>query len=388
MGQEITIPGTVYLYTFPDWSDLRVAFSAWRVLEAPSTEQILKPSLSKPSTLGTEYRTGLAPTSIPGPYSASNPGLGIGHVDDPPAADATHLLLSPLKSPPAANHSDEHCCPFTGDAHGTLPLTVQGLRPRGVHLLGHFLADLSIGVSTADATSVSPSFRGAPILQKEGSNLRLSSNRYLHPRSLDTLWTNTPTKTSRSTITLLQQVHRAPNHHGRQRGAQAQRRPTQTRILAGNVQELTQTVQVLMEAFRDAHNVQLPQRQPEAAESTPNRLPRSASRRRDPSPTAIRSGRSHQENAGRQQHEEGEPSRMRSRSRRSKVNLSEAPEHPDPTGNNPDDDRREVINVTRNTPLVFDRLGRPDIYRRLGRKASVDKPAERESRDQSRLDYL
>ncbi|GMN74555.1 hypothetical protein TIFTF001_053881 [Ficus carica] len=130
------IPGTVHLYTFPDWSDLRVAFSAWRVLGAPSAEQILKPSLSKPSTLGTEYRTGLAPTSIPGPYSASNPGLGIGHIDDPPAADATHLLLSPVKSPPAANHSDGHCCPFTGDAHGTLPLTVQGLGPRGVHLLG------------------------------------------------------------------------------------------------------------------------------------------------------------------------------------------------------------------------------------------------------------
>ncbi|GMN24546.1 hypothetical protein TIFTF001_050330, partial [Ficus carica] len=102
----------------------------------PSAEQILKPSLSKPSTLGTEYRTSLAPTSIPGPYSACNPGLGIGHVDDPPAADATHLLLSLVKSPPAANHSDGHCCPFTGDAHGALPLTVQGLGPRCVHLLG------------------------------------------------------------------------------------------------------------------------------------------------------------------------------------------------------------------------------------------------------------
>ncbi|GMN55707.1 hypothetical protein TIFTF001_024822 [Ficus carica] len=130
------IPETVHLYTFPNWSDLRVAFSAWRVLGAPSVKQILKPSLSKPSTLGTEYRTGLAPTFIPGPYSANNPGLGIGHVDDPPAADATHLLLSPVKSPPAANYSDGHCCPFTGDAHGTLPLTVQGLGPRGIHLLG------------------------------------------------------------------------------------------------------------------------------------------------------------------------------------------------------------------------------------------------------------
>ncbi|GMN49654.1 hypothetical protein TIFTF001_018821 [Ficus carica] len=82
--------------------DLRVAFSAWCVLGAHSAEQILNPSLLKPSTLGTEYWTGLALTSIPGPYSSSNPGLGIGHVDDPPAADATHLLLSPVKSPPAS----------------------------------------------------------------------------------------------------------------------------------------------------------------------------------------------------------------------------------------------------------------------------------------------
>ncbi|GMN49779.1 hypothetical protein TIFTF001_018933 [Ficus carica] len=174
----------------------------------------------------------------------------------------------------------------------------------------------------------------------------------------------------------------------RQRGARAQRRPTQTEILAGNVQALTQTVQVLMEAFRVTHNVQLPQRQPEATESTPSRPPRSASRRRDPSPTAARSGRSHWESAGKQQHEEGEPSRMRLRSRRSRINLSEAPEHPDPTGDNLDDDRREVINVRRNTPSVFDRLGRPEIYCHLGREALVDKPAERESRDQIRLDYL
>ncbi|GMN58479.1 hypothetical protein TIFTF001_027582 [Ficus carica] len=164
-GCHVSIPGTVHLYTIPDWSDLHVDFSAWRVLGAPSAEQILKPSLSKPNTLGTEYQTGLAPTSIPGPYSASNPGLGIGHVDDPPTADATHLLLSPVKSPPAANHSDGHCCPFTADAHGTLPLTAQDLGPCGIHLLGHFLADLSIKVSMADTTPVSPSFRDAPILQ-------------------------------------------------------------------------------------------------------------------------------------------------------------------------------------------------------------------------------
>ncbi|GMN51912.1 hypothetical protein TIFTF001_021060 [Ficus carica] len=109
---------------------------SWRVLGAPSAEQILKPSLSKPSTLGTEDRIGLAPTFIPGPYSASNPGLDIGHVDDPPAADAAHQLPSHVKSPPAANHSDKQCYPLVGDAHGVLLLTDQGLGPRGAHLLG------------------------------------------------------------------------------------------------------------------------------------------------------------------------------------------------------------------------------------------------------------
>ncbi|GMN22636.1 hypothetical protein TIFTF001_045684 [Ficus carica] len=108
----------------------------------------------------------------------------------------------------------------------------------------------------------------------------------------------------------------------RQRGARAQRRPTQTEILAGNVQALTQTV-------------------------CPERSVTSAS----------------------------------SRSRRSRINLSEAPEHPDPTGDNPDNDYREVVNVRRNTPSVFDNLGRPEIYRRLGREATVDKPVERESRN-------
>ncbi|GMN29028.1 hypothetical protein TIFTF001_044306 [Ficus carica] len=166
------------------------------------------------------------------------------------------------------------------------------------------------------------------------------------------------------------------------------RRPTQTEILTGNVQALTQTVQVLVDAFRDTRNVQLPQQPPEAAESTPSRPPRSASRRRDPSPVAARSGRSQRESAGRQPRNEGEPSRLRSRSRHTRVDLSDAPNQPAPAGDNPQDVREEIANVRRNTPSVFDRLGRPDIYRRLGREVSVDQPAERENRDQSRLDYL
>ncbi|GMN20213.1 hypothetical protein TIFTF001_043030 [Ficus carica] len=79
---------------------------------------------------------------------------------------------------------------------------------------------------------------------------------------------------------------------------------------------------------------------------------------------------------------------MRSRSCRSRINPSEAPEQPAPIGDNPGDDRREVVNIRRNTPSVFDRLGRPEIYRRLGREALVDKPAEWENRNQSWLDHL
>ncbi|GMN66098.1 hypothetical protein TIFTF001_035162 [Ficus carica] len=250
------------MYTFSDRSDLRVAFSAWRVLRALSAEQILKPSLSKPSTLGTEYQTGLAPTSIPGPYSASNPGLGIGHVDDPPAADATHLLLSPVKSPSAAKHSDRHCCPFTGDVHGTLPLTVQGLGPRGVHLLCQHHTSVPIIPRCSHFAEGGP-----PPFQQSIPSPSFTRHTMDEHTNQDIQEYNNPAPTGA-------QSTRPPR---RQRGARAQRRPTQTEILAGNVQALTQTVQVLMEAFRDTHNVQLPQRQPEAVESTPSRPPRSAS---------------------------------------------------------------------------------------------------------------
>ncbi|GMN33649.1 hypothetical protein TIFTF001_041936 [Ficus carica] len=58
------------------------------------------------------------------------------------------------------------------------------------------------------------------------------------------------------------------------------------------------------------------------------------------------------------------------------------------TGGNPDDRRRETVNVKGSTTSVFDRLGRPKVHRRIGRERSVDKPAKDEDYIQNRLDQL
>ncbi|GMN29449.1 hypothetical protein TIFTF001_044354 [Ficus carica] len=73
------------------------------------------------------------------PCSVGSPGSGIGHGNTPPTADAAHLFLSYVKSPPAANNSDMHCCPFAGDVHSTLPPIVLGLGTRGADLLDQWL---------------------------------------------------------------------------------------------------------------------------------------------------------------------------------------------------------------------------------------------------------
>ncbi|GMN46340.1 hypothetical protein TIFTF001_015527 [Ficus carica] len=52
---------------------------------------------------------------------------------------------------------------------------------------------------------------------------------------------------------------------------------------------------------------------------------------------------------------------------------------------NPDRDRGEAEDVRRNATSVFDRLGRPGIYQRIGRERSVDKPTESHDR---RIDHL
>ncbi|GMN66107.1 hypothetical protein TIFTF001_035192 [Ficus carica] len=64
----------------------------------------------------------------------------------------------------------------------------------------------------------------------------------------------------------------------RRRGARAQHKPTQTEILAWNIQSLTNTVRVLVDIFRESQNIQLHQAQEEAAKSTPTRQPMSAGR--------------------------------------------------------------------------------------------------------------
>ena len=59
-------------------------------------------------------------------------GLGDDHVGASPITDDAYLFLSRVKSLPAANYSDRHCCPFTDDACCALPLA-------GVNLLGQYL---------------------------------------------------------------------------------------------------------------------------------------------------------------------------------------------------------------------------------------------------------
>ncbi|GMN63872.1 hypothetical protein TIFTF001_032942 [Ficus carica] len=167
----------------------------------------------------------------------------------------------------------------------------------------------------------------------------------------------------------------------------APRKPTQTEILTENVKNLTEVVRALVD--REAHNVQLPLAQQEAAKSTPSKPPRSASRPRNPSPTGDRSGRSNRESLEWQQRDKNEDlGRVRSRSRHTQATRSGAADPLAATRDHPDNNRGEAENVQRNTTSVFDRLGRPGIYRRLGREHSVDKSAIEENHDRRRLDHL
>ncbi|GMN39656.1 hypothetical protein TIFTF001_008883 [Ficus carica] len=131
------------------------------------------------------------------------------------------------------------------------------------------------------------------------------------------------------------QSTRRPLH---QRSARAQRKPTQTEILTKNVRSLTEVVRALMD--REAHNVQLPPAQ---------------------------SNRSNQEGLGRQQRDGNEdPSRVRSRSRHTQAIRTGAAEPLATARDNPDRDRGEAEDVRRNATSVFDPLGRPGIYQRIG----------------------
>ncbi|GMN47963.1 hypothetical protein TIFTF001_017147 [Ficus carica] len=152
---------------------------------------------------------------------------------------------------------------------------------------------------------------------------------------------------------------RATQRTQRGRGAQARRGPSQTEILAGNVRDLTELA------------------------------PQVSSRQRNPSPMGDRgSDRTQHESPRRQPQEWAEPSRVWSRSRHSQATRSEAAEPPAMTGGNPDNRRRETVNVRGSTTSVFDRLGRPGVHRRIGRERSVERPAKEEGYNQNRLDQL
>ncbi|GMN67604.1 hypothetical protein TIFTF001_036673 [Ficus carica] len=160
---------------------------------------------------------------------------------------------------------------------------------------------------------------------------------------------------------------RGPQRTQRGRGARARRRPSQTEILAGNVRDLTELVRTLVDSRRDANVVQFPEEPPEVAESMPSRPPRSDSLQRNPRQRATGGAI-------------GRATRARGGSRRT------AAEPPAMTGGNPDNRRRETVNVKGNTTSVFDRLGRSGVHRRIGRERSVDKPAKKEGYNQNILD--
>ncbi|GMN38363.1 hypothetical protein TIFTF001_007585 [Ficus carica] len=144
-----------------------------------------------------------------------------------------------------------------------------------------------------------------------------------------------------------------------------------------------------MEALRGAQDAQ-PRQQQEAAESTP----RSAGKRLDLPPTRDRSHRSQHDDQEREQRGD-ELGRERSRSRRTGMARSDAvdPREINQAGARPDDQDNQADqpeenpNVRAGAASVFDRLGRPAIYRCLGRERSVDKP-EQGSHSRSRLDHL
>ena len=143
-----------------------------------------------------------------------------------------------------------------------------------------------------------------------------------------------------------------------------------------------------MEAFQESQNIQLPQQQLEAAESTPTRPRKSAERPREPSPAGDRrSDRSHRESLGRQQRDREEQGRVRSRSRHTRATRSGVVELLVTARDNSDNHPRETIHVRGNTVSVFDHLGRPGIHRHLGRKRFVDKPTKVDH-DQNKLDHL
>ncbi|GMN61765.1 hypothetical protein TIFTF001_030860 [Ficus carica] len=127
----------------------------------------------------------------------------------------------------------------------------------------------------------------------------------------------------------------------RGRRARAQRKPTQTKILAENVRSLTEMVGALVDT------------QPRAAAAGESITEQGAIK--EPSLPGYRSG---------------------------------AAKPPVMTGGYPDNRRRDTVNIRGSTTSVFDHLGRPGVHRRIVRERSIDKPAKEEDNNQNRLDQL
>ncbi|GMN19239.1 hypothetical protein TIFTF001_039757 [Ficus carica] len=127
---------------------------------------------------------------------------------------------------------------------------------------------------------------------------------------------------------------------------------------------------------------------PTGSQST--RQPRSTGRPQNLSPaTNRRSNRTNQESLGHQQRdEEYNPGRECSRSHNNQATRSRAAAPLVTTRHDPDQYRRDTMNVRGSTISVFDRLGRAGASPHRVQDRSVDKPTKEENDDQNRLDHL
>ncbi|GMN65605.1 hypothetical protein TIFTF001_034670 [Ficus carica] len=218
-----------------------------------------------------------APVSSIKPRATWHPSIGL------VAPAGLHIHRVPWAADPAGSHPGPLRTPINRGrtlnfryGHFCLAKTL----PLPLHI--SILADLSIGVPTANTTPVSPSFRvgvaaktisGINILVLEGgrrafpatsTSYRERSQR-ARPQAMaeqdnQDFHDDDPTPTG----------SRGTQRTQRGRSALTRRRPSQTEILAGNVRDLIELVRALVDTRRDANFVQFPEEPPEVAESTPS----------------------------------------------------------------------------------------------------------------------